>query len=177
GWSTGGLIATRLAQGYREVSRPIAGAMLFAPGIDVHVVLGEVTLDSLTSLAAPPHTGPIAPSRPSLFALFSAGLLLQAHEARSEPFPAAVPTVLFTGGERSDTYADTAGLQAWVGEQRERADAATIALVSCEGGKHELDNEAEPMGRQVRSMAGEFFAAATKHKPYVAPSPGPCKAL
>jgi alpha-beta hydrolase superfamily lysophospholipase len=176
GWSTGGLIATRLAQGYRDVSRPIAGTMLFAPGIAVHVVLGEVTLDSLTSLAHPPHTGPIAPTRPALYALFSAGLLLQSHEARSEPFPATIPTILFTGGEQSDTYADTAGLQAWVGEQRERAEPANIALVTCEGGKHELDNEAEPMGQEVRSMAGEFFSATTMHEPYVAPSAGPCNA-
>ena len=170
GWSTGGLIATRIAQGYRDVSRPVAGTMLFAPGIAVHVVLGEVTLDSLTSIAHPPHTGPIAPTRPALYGLFSAGLLLQSYEARNEPFPATIPTILFTGGEKSDTYADTAGLEAWVGEQRKHAAPAKISLVTCEGGKHELDNEAEPIGQEVRSMAGEFFSAATKHKPYVAAS-------
>lgn len=180
GWSTGGLIATRLVQGHRKLSRPVAGSMLFAPGIDVQVVLDKVTVESLTSHPAPPHTGPIAPKRPSLYALFSGGLLLQAHAAREEAYP-NVPTIIFAGGDESDTYADSPGLRRWVSEQRQIAatQGATSAItgVACEGGKHELDNEIEPMGQQVRSMAGEFFTATSRKEAYAAPSPGPCRAF
>ncbi len=175
GWSTGGLIATRLTQGAASLSRPIAGAMLFAPGVDVQLVLGAVTLDSLTSDPSPPHTGPISPTRPVTYPNFSGSLLVQATYARWQSIPSTIPTLLFTGGDTEDTYANTPGLKKFVVDQR--SGGANITGVGCPGGKHELDNEAEPIGSTVRTMAGEFLDAAIAGDAYIAAAHPGCEAF
>jgi alpha-beta hydrolase superfamily lysophospholipase len=52
GWSTGGLIVTRLVQSFSErLDRKVNGVILFTPGVSVHTLIGEngfVTVRTLT---------------------------------------------------------------------------------------------------------------------------------
>lgn len=156
GWSMGGLLATRLVQGLAPLSRPVQGVMLLTPGVAVHAFLGRVEDETLTRNATPPHTGPIAPTRPSTWPI-ATNLLYHAHVARTSPLPAGVPILTVVGGDEEDVYANSAGIRAWVTDQR-NAGAASFGL-SCAGGYHEIDNEPAPMGLQVQRSLGEFAEA------------------
>jgi hypothetical protein len=60
--------------------------------------------------------------------------------------------------------------------RKQREGGARIAGMSCPGGKHELDNECEPMGAQVRASAAAFAAYAAAGKPVELPA-APCSAF
>lgn len=162
GWSTGGLVSVRLLQEPSlALGRPVSGAFLLAPGVDVKVLVGKmqfVTEETLTHHPDPPHRGPISPVSPLLTPLFSADLLVSAHRAREAAYPKDVPTFVVTGGQDDDVYANTAGVTSWV-KARQREGGQLYGL-SCGGGRHELDNEAEPMGDDVRTSGARFAAWA-----------------
>ncbi len=158
GWSTGGLVSVRMQQ-ERDIAlgRPVNGMFLLAPGVDVRLFVGEmqmVTQDSLTSDPNPPHRGPIFPRSPLQTPAFATDLIFNAHRAREQAFPKNIPTYVVTGGEAEDVYADTAGVVAWV-DARQR-EGARVFGSSCPRGKHELDNEAAPMGPAVRATGAAF---------------------
>lgn len=70
GWSTGGLLAYRMAQRGYFLSRDLKGLVLLAPGLAIYKVpgvAGVVTQESLLSNPSPPHMGPISPKSPLLF--------------------------------------------------------------------------------------------------------------
>ncbi len=94
---------------------------------------------------------------------------------RSAPYPTKVPTIVFTGGNNDDTYANTPIVEAWVKSNRESMKGVSCAGVAGvkngQGGRHELDNEAWPMGARVRIMAGDFLAATAAGTVY---TPTPC---
>jgi alpha-beta hydrolase superfamily lysophospholipase len=163
GWSMGGLLATRLVQGLEPLSRPIQGAMLIAPGVDVHWFVQSVRNETLTRNPNPPHTGPIRPTRPVIFPI-AANLLYQAGQARETALPITTPILTVVGGDVEDIYAKSAGLRSWVLGARESG--ADITGLSCEGGYHELDNEIEPMGNQVRTELGRFAESVVKKSGY-----------
>ena len=158
GWSTGGLVTVRMLQAPSfGLGRQIRGAFLLAPGVDVRVLVGDkqmVTEETLTHDPDPPHRGPISPRSPLQTPLFSADLMINARLAREEAFPKNVPTFVVTGGEEEDVYADTKGVMAWV-EARQDEGARVVGL-GCDGGRHELDNEADPMGSDVRANGVAF---------------------
>jgi len=69
GWSTGGLIATRMVQSesLQLENRRVVGMILFTPGVSVYPIVGDggiITEETLTSNPNPPHRGPIKPSSP-----------------------------------------------------------------------------------------------------------------
>ncbi|MBX3212191.1 MAG: alpha/beta hydrolase [Labilithrix sp.] len=173
GWSMGGLLATRLLQGLEPLDRPVRGAVLFTPGVAVHLFLDRVRRETLTRNEDPPHTGPITPTRPALYPI-AANLLVHASRARAEALPAGVPVLTITGGDEEDVYAKSAEVRSWVGDQRRRG-AATHGL-DCPGGFHEIDNEPAPMGPSVRSAAATFAEDVLTGEPRepAGYSAGPC---
>jgi alpha-beta hydrolase superfamily lysophospholipase len=158
GWSTGGLVSVRMLQSSGiALERPVAGAFLLAPGVDVRFLVGDkqiVTQETLTHDPNPPHRGPISPKSPLQTPLFAADLTLNAGHARKDAYPTKVPTFVVTGGEEEDVYADTKGVVAWV-EARQKEGARVYGL-GCKDGRHELDNEAAPMGPDVQKSGVEF---------------------
>lgn len=159
GWSTGGLIAVRMLQAPQiaRIGRPIKGAFLLAPGIDVPLVVGDkgmVTEETLTSDPNPPHRGAIAPKTPLSAPVFAADLLLNARHARNDSFPKDIPTFVVTGGNEEDVYVESAAIEAWVAARR--AEGASVEGLKCEGARHELDNERAPIRDDVRTSAAQF---------------------
>jgi alpha-beta hydrolase superfamily lysophospholipase len=157
GWSTGGLLSVRMAQGISPdaLSRPISGMALFAPGVDVRTVL-SVSEETLTRNTHPPHVAPPSPSSPAFRPLFAAALLIN-EQLSGATVPATIPTLVVSGGETEDRYVVTRGVVSWA--EAQRADGGTITGLSCAGGYHELDNEPEPMGQSVRDAAATFLAS------------------
>jgi pimeloyl-ACP methyl ester carboxylesterase len=158
GWSTGGLVAVRMLQAPSfALGREIRGAFLLAPGVDVKVLVGDkqiVTQETLTSHPNPPHRGPISPRSPLQTPLFATDLIVNARHARAASFPRDVPTFVVTGGEKEDVYANTRGVVTWVRARQD--EGARVFGLTCPGGRHELDNEAEPMGGDVRANGVAF---------------------
>jgi len=159
GWSMGGLLATRLLQGLEPLSRPVTAAMLLTPGVAVHMFLGQVEAATLTRNPYPPHTGPIAPVRPSIFPI-AANLLWHADEAREERLPEGIPVLTVVGGVDEDVYAKSREVRTWVLEKR--AEGAATSGLACAGGYHEIDNEPAPMGGEVCEALGRFAEEAVK---------------
>jgi pimeloyl-ACP methyl ester carboxylesterase len=168
GWSMGGLLATRIVQGLGDpLSRPVAGAMLLTPGVDVHVFLKEVSETTLTRNPSPPHTGPIKPKRPAIFPI-ALNLLYHADQARDAALPGSLPVLTVVGGDAEDVYAKSPGLRSWV--LKKRGEGANIVGLGCAGGYHEIDNEPLPMGSQVREELGRFAESVVKKSSYAAPA-------
>lgn len=158
GWSTGGLVAVRMLQSPEigTFSRPVAGAMLITPGVDVRLFVGDktrITRETLTSDPDPPHRGDISPSSPICTPLFSGDLVRNAAISRREAYP-SVPTVVLTGGIDADVYARTRGVVSWVDGRQ--AEGKPVFGLGCPEGKHELDNESAPMRDEVRAGAASF---------------------
>jgi alpha-beta hydrolase superfamily lysophospholipase len=162
GWSTGGLLAVRMVQGltFPEFSRPVAGVVLYAPGVAVRTLVGEngfVTLRTLTSNPNPPHLGPIKPQSPFQTPIFATTRLVpNAAASRAEQYP-DLPTLVFVADNDLDRYVESPGLVDWVHDQRPLA--PDILAIQCGGARHELDNEPEPVGDTVRGMTVEFLDA------------------
>ncbi len=179
GWSTGGLLAVRMAQGLSEqyLSREISGLILYAPGVAVRVpwqlgekrpdylggLVGRVTTQSLTHHPNPPHNGPIKPLSPVVKLRFGLDLTWNSFLARFHDLPSFMPMLVFVGGEAEDVYADSKGLKIWTANQRARG--KSVYTIKCEHGRHELDNEMEPMGSIVRLASTNFAAAVADDEP------------
>ena len=160
GWSTGGLLAVRMLQSstFPSMSRPIKGAILFAPGVSVYSLVGEsgsVTQASLTNNPSPPHYGTITPGSPLHKPLFATKLLTNAQLSWQQQYPEDKRTLVIVADDDQDMYAKSADLRGWVASQR-TSTAVKILGVQCAGAKHELDNEPAPIGPQVRKLATAF---------------------
>lgn len=158
GWSTGGLLAVRLAQGLLRdaLSRPIAGMALFAPGVAVRVVK-VVSEATLTRNPKPPHIAEPKPRTTAETAPFPLVLAANATLAGAQQLPSSIPSLVIVGGDKEDKYANTGGVMKWVKAQR-RGGAQIVGL-QCSGAFHELDNEPDPMGRIVRDAAARFLSS------------------
>jgi len=172
GWSTGGLIITRLLQKswLAGFSRPISGVILFAPGVSVRKFpwtfgnkIGEVTLATLTHDPHPPHVGPIQPGSPfwsKLAVGFAPRLVANSVLSQAEEYPLGLKTLVFSGGDAEDVYAKAWAVRGWVDEQnalRNDENDANIISISCPHAMHEMDNELpEYGGVEVRETAVEF---------------------
>lgn len=168
GWSMGGLLAARMMQDLEGgFSRPVAGAMLLTPGVVVHAFLGKVQNATLTRNPSPPHTGPIAPTRPAIFPI-AANILYHGDRAFRRPMPEGVPILTVVGGDEEDVYAKSEGVRSWVIERR--MGGANMMGLSCPGGYHEIDNEPAPMGPIVQKELGNFATSVVNQSVYVAPT-------
>ena len=179
GWSTGGLLAVRTVQDstFARFSRSVAGLILFAPGVAVHTLVGDwgkVTTATLTRNQTPPHLGPIKPLSPLLSPAFALDLVLNATASFADTIPPQYPVIVYTGGDQEDHYAVTSKLKTWVGKLKDR-NGAPVTAVACAGGYHELDNEPDPMGDQVRQSSTKFVKAVRGGDAgYVPMTSGPC---
>lgn len=158
GWSTGGLLAVRMLQSSSlSLSRDVSGAVLFAPAVAARPLVGEagfVTEATLTRNPSPPHRGEITPRSPFATPLFAPALLANSKLALFERYPTDVPTMVVLGGDDTDRYVDTGHVRSWTNGAE--ASGARMYGRACPGGYHELDNEPNPMGRNVRASATAF---------------------
>lgn len=154
GWSTGGLLAVRIAQNRHWGERKISGLTLLAPGLSVYNLIGEwgfVTTRSLLSNPNPPHLGEIKPISPLKFPKFSSFLLLNAQFARDQDFPKDLPTLVLVAGDEADVYAKSPVVRDWA-----KSLNGPIYGFQCPDSKHEMDNEIEPIGSEVRNLFSSF---------------------
>lgn len=157
GWSTGGLLAYRMMQQEMFYFRNVKGLVLLAPGLAVYKIPGDagvVTLESLLSNPNPPHLGEISPTSPLLYPLFGADLIGHSIAARLQAVP-KVPILMILGGDEADVYAKTPKIKKWY--KKLKAETPQFISYQCAQGKHELDNEIEPMGQAVRDLFVDFL--------------------
>jgi pimeloyl-ACP methyl ester carboxylesterase len=158
GWSTGGLLALRLAQAKRLNERTWAGLVLLAPGVSVHKLVGEfgvVTEATLLSNPNPPHRGPIKPVSPLLTPVFAKFLLDNSGLSQIKNIPLGLPSLIILAGD-GDRYVKTDVIRKWFLEQKNLS--SKVAGFQCPQSKHELDNEIEPIGSEVRQLFASFIA-------------------
>jgi pimeloyl-ACP methyl ester carboxylesterase len=172
GWSTGGLLVVRMLQESWTfgLSRPVAGAILFAPGVSVRKFpwtfgngQGEVTEGTLTHNPNPPHFGPVHPTTPFWSHLvygFAPRLAKESLLSQSDVYPQDIPTLVFTGGDQEDRYAKAWVVRQWVRKQNESRQSdgnPLIVNISCPHSAHEMDNELASFGGvEVRNSAAYF---------------------
>ncbi|RYZ53446.1 MAG: hypothetical protein EOP07_17810 [Proteobacteria bacterium] len=159
GWSTGGLLGIRLLQQLSGISleRKPSAAIFFAPGVAVRPLvgrLGTLTQETLTKNPNPPHLGPIKPLSPAKVPLFSADVLVNAKLSWKERFP-VIPTLIILSDEKEDKYVSPTEIRAWIMQQRAQGNKL-IKAMSCAKAMHELDNEPDPLGAEVRRAAALF---------------------
>ncbi len=180
GWSTGGLVVVRTLQaGWTSgFSRPISGAILFAPGVSVRKFpwtfgnrFGEITEDTLTHNSAFKHILPVNPDSPfwnTLVAKFSPRLVLESVLSQNLVYPLDIPTIVYTGGDRNDMYAKPWSVRKWVKEQNYQRilnSKEPIKNISCPQARHELDNESDIYGgNEVRVSAASFAKAVVESR-------------
>ncbi|MGZ3747517.1 MAG: alpha/beta hydrolase [Pseudobdellovibrionaceae bacterium] len=172
GWSTGGLIVVRMLQEQwtSGLSRPVSGAILFAPGVSVRKFpwtfgnrLGLVTQESLTHTPHPPHVAAVQPDSPfwnHLIFQFSPRLVAESIISQHRDYPADIPTLVFTAGEAEDMYAKEGVIHSWIQQQnhlRQTSHNSPIVDISCPHARHELDNEDMSYGAlEVQKSASAF---------------------
>jgi len=164
GWSTGGLLAIRMAQEhvFQDRGRRPVGMILFAPAVSVYPLVGAygvVTQGTLTRNPDPPHKGAIRLWNRSILLkpLFALRMIGNAWFRSGNPMPEDLPTLIFVGGESDDAYACSLGLKKWAEDQRARGGKITGVVFA--GAYHELHNEAAPVGREVRAASAAFAGA------------------
>lgn len=170
GWSIGGLLAVRIAQeqGQPDTSftrwhRPPAGLVLLAPSVAPRTMVGKngfVTDSTLSSHPQPPRAGPTRPQAPVQALLFGVSLLHHAELARNAALPTSLPVLLIVGGQHSDRYVKSDDLIGWA--ELQRTHEVALSGLACAGAYHELDNEPEPIGSQVRRAVVAFASAAAR---------------
>ncbi|MBI3547418.1 MAG: alpha/beta hydrolase [Elusimicrobia bacterium] len=170
GWSTGGLLAVRMAQmeSFKGSGRAVSGLILYAPGVSVHLFVGWygfVTMGTLSNNPEAPRAGGIQwHNRSPLFTpLFALRLLGNAWFWSGEPMPKSLPVLMFVGGDAEDAYAWSPGLRIWAADQRKSG--APVTVVECMGARHELDNEKDPVGREVRAASAAFARGVLSRSP------------
>jgi Serine aminopeptidase, S33 len=157
GWSTGGLLATRITQGVVSFGKRVEAQYLIAPGIAVQALvgnLGVVTVDTLTSNPSPPAVCPIKPKSPLMVPLFAVNLLKAASRAQRGSTKGA-KTYIVLADPAEDKYVKSDNVAEWGNAQK-------AIVVQCSGAKHWLEAEPAPVGDFVISEAVRFFTAVSK---------------
>lgn len=168
GWSTGGLLATRMAQTNRlmNLTRYPSALVLFAPGVSVRMIPGDwgmVTESTLTSNPDLQRAGPAKPDSPFAKSVFSMRLLFNSIYAQNANMPAWLPVLTFAGGNEADVYANSAKVVDWVKSQRNHN--RSMFGIQCESSKHEMDNEVNPIGPTVRKATAAFALGVINKDP------------
>eukprot|EP01080_Neovahlkampfia_damariscottae_P004866 gene4866-8460_t len=158
GWSTGGLIVTRIIQELSTLKRKIKGSILFTPGVAVRTIVGEngrITVRTLTSNPNPPYRGPIKPRGPFDVPIFAGFIVTNALLSRNQRFSSSVPTLLIAAGDTIDRYVDTVKIKEWV--INKRTEGSDIKAYQCKLSLHDTDNERNEVGGSVvRDLASDF---------------------
>jgi alpha-beta hydrolase superfamily lysophospholipase len=161
GWSTGGLIATRIVQSEAMSSLfpTIKGVITYAPGVAVKTCVGDsfcqITNETLTHNQNLQERS-IYPESPLYRVNFATKLLLQVHTSWKEGVPSHIPTLVFVAGENEDRYVKSKEIKEWVRAQRSKY-SSEITAFNCANARHELDNEPDEFGgSQVRLLSADF---------------------
>lgn len=167
GWSTGGLLAIRMAQSLSTtpLSRLPKALLIFAPAVSVPMCVGEgvcqITNESLTHDTSR-YARDVSPTSPLYRVKFATELLYEASQSWS-PLPRAMPVLIWTAGDSEDRYINTDRLKSWVAQQR--LQHPSIMASQCIGARHELDNETVGFGGDfVRNVSAEFVQKISTHK-------------
>lgn len=163
GWSTGGLAAYRLAK--QEWAKQVA---LIAPGIHPKALVGEaendwrklmmfkevITKRTLTrnefKNQRDPHIDPIKPNTPLSVPKFAINLFATAKASQFWKIDPSVKGVVFVG--TGDSYVKTDETINTL-----KKNAKHFSFYKYEGARHELDNELEPVAKDVREKIVDFF--------------------
>lgn len=183
GWSTGGLLATRIAQALWDHNfYKVSGLILFAPGISVpyqvgepslRYPLGQVTARTLTHKSTPPHkANPIQPKSPGSTLRFAIKLKINSWLSQLQVLPKKIPTLVLLSGDKEDLYVNTPKVKSWAA--RQIAHGADIKVVQFPNARHELDNETITHGgprarREARDFALEVVKKVGAETPCSAP--------
>lgn len=163
GWSTGGLIVTRMLQtpDFAPISRTITGAILFAPGIYVNNIvgqwslrypMGEVTRESLSHEPPPPKAPEIRPKSPGSVLMFALSLKLNSLISQWKTLPTQIPVEIFLAGA-NDEYADSAQVLKWVQWQQRHGVYIHSHQVNFDA-YHDVAGESDAYGgAEVRAQA------------------------
>ncbi len=152
GWSTGGLAAYRYAYKYPQ---KVEKMFLIAPGIVPKWLVGErmmITVPSLTSVPHnelelnDPHVDPVRPRSPLFVPAFSLNLQAIAAKARRWEISPEVSGHVFLSSEE-DTYVNSAKTIEVLERNAAHLDYTYYAGT---GALHELDNEIEPVAKDLR---------------------------
>lgn len=175
GWSTGGLSAYLLSN-----EQWTDGVVLIAPGIAPRKEVGEasghlsmfapdgleadgfhypqiITLRTLTRAVEPGvHVDPIKPNTPMKVRDFAENLMFTAWLARDDDIETTQRGLVFLSGD-NDTYVD-----AKLTRQTLKERAPSFEVVQYAGALHELDNEIEPVRRDLVERTIRFFNSIAK---------------
>lgn len=160
GWSTGGLIAIRMAQTYDSMLREPSALVLFAPAVSVPICVGD-TLCRITNRTLTHDKSlmdrEISPALPLSRVNFASRLLYNASRSW-EPLPENLPTLVWIAGDKEDRYVKSHRLKEWAAQQS--ISSENISAVQCKGAMHELDNETSIYGGVfVRDTSAHFIRA------------------
>ncbi|NBW81553.1 alpha/beta fold hydrolase [bacterium] len=184
GWSTGGLLAVRIAQerfnpqsGFSSFSnRKIEGLMLIAPGVAVYPLVGDFGVVTAKSLSrSDDFSGSISPKSPLLFPLFSGGLLANSLKAQNQGLPAGLPVLTFVAGDKSDKYANTVQIKRWLSSD-DNSSSRRLSY-QCASGYHALHHEPEGISQQLTSAISLFLEKVRQQSSsgQWTPVEGPCR--
>jgi alpha-beta hydrolase superfamily lysophospholipase len=156
GWSTGGLAAYQAAADGR-----VDRVVMLAPGIHIRPIVGEwgsVTPRTLTGHEAAglpdPHVEAPRPTTPARFPLFAASILKNSIASQNvEVSPQVAGLVLLSG--KGDRYVRGAATRRTLARNARHFDVRTF-----EDALHELHEEVDPIGAEVRGAVIEFLAAS-----------------
>jgi len=176
GMSVGGLMAIRtyqnqkMKQAFGSTRQPVA-RISFSPGLSAPVLpwnfgdgRGNTTVKTMTRHPSPPYAGPPRPKNAWLESpIFGLAIGKAGRQAHRETFSDHSPILVFSGDLEDDTIVDQGNVREWVHNKRVE-DGADIVGVACKKGRHDLSNEIEPMGQEVRIMAGRYVAQAVTGK-------------
>jgi len=168
GWSTGGLIALRIAQSnpLSTFTRYPGGMVLFAPAVSVPVCVGDalcqITNETLTHDATL-FQRQASPPTPLMRVNFAAKLLYNASLSWNA-VSSDIPLLVWVAGNSEDRYVNTPQVKTWVASQRESGHGF-IAAIQCAKARHELDNETDAFGgKTVRAVSADFARRVFKQE-------------
>lgn len=154
GWSTGGLAAYQAAAAGR-----VDRVVLLAPGIHIKPLVGEwgsVTLRTLTGHSEAglpdPHVEAPRPTAPAKYPLFAGSILKNSIASQNVEVPPEVEGLVLLSGD-GDRYVRGDATRKTLARNAPHFDVRTF-----EGALHELHEEVDPIGQQVRAATLEFLA-------------------
>jgi pimeloyl-ACP methyl ester carboxylesterase len=156
GWSTGALLAILgVQQGLFATARPVTAVVAMAPAVSVYTIVGSggfVTQSSMTNHPNPPHKGPYKPTTPFTLPAFAFSLIYNSYLSQDLFYPKEIPTLIMTAGK--DRYVNTENVLEWFFKHQENG--SKIHGVFCPNSLHEMDNQIEPIGQEVRNFIRKF---------------------
>jgi alpha-beta hydrolase superfamily lysophospholipase len=168
GFSVGGELAYHAAvhpQLLARFGRRPAGLVLLSPALAVQPVTAGDGVSRQRALAhpgGPPLAAP-APAVPLANPLFAGGLLVQGLADRRLTPPRDLPVLVATGDAAQDRYIQVAAIRRWA--VRLADEDVPVDAIACPGARHAIDNEAWPVGRDVRAAARAYVDAVLAARP------------